>query len=320
MVRKLTLFIGVLLAAGATNGPALAGAAVPSVSTSPASGITSSTARFVGKVDPQGKTTTYSFQYGTTTKYGSMTPVSPAGSGNSAITAVADVTGLQPATAYHFRIVASNADGVVSGGDRMFRTAKQPLSLAVVATPNPVAFGSATTLFGQLAGTDGGGRTVKVQQNSFPYTGGFVDAPVSPVVTGPDGRFSLALAGLLVNAQIRVQTTSGARVASAPILVSVSPKVRTAVSTRTPRRGRFVRFVGTVTPSWVPAQIAIQRLGAGGSWVTVAGNVTRADGPGRARYAKSVRVRRAGSYRVFVGLADSKFGPAVGPTIRVTPR
>jgi hypothetical protein len=319
MVRKLTLLTGFLLLAGAAA-PAASTAAVPGVSTGGATGVTQSSARLNGKVNPQGQSTTYSFQYGTSKKYGASTPVAPAGSGKKAVRAVADIGGLKPVTTYHYRIVASSPAGVVSGVDRTFKTARVPLSLSVAATPNPVPFGSATTLTGQLSGTGGGGRGIQVQQNSFPYTAGFANAPVSPVVTAPDGTFSLALAGLLVNAQIRVVTTSAPKLASAPILVSVSPKVRTAVSTRHPRKGRFVRFAGTVTPSWVPAQIAIQRKGRGGAWITVAGVVTKAFGPDRARYAKSARVRRAGTYRVFVGLLDSKFGPSVGPEIRITPR
>jgi hypothetical protein len=319
MVRKLTLLTGVLVLTGAAA-PAASTAAAPSVSTDGASRVTPTTARLTGKVNPQGQSTTYSFQYGTSTRYGASTPAAPAGSGRKAVGAVADIGGLRPVTTYHYRIVASSPAGVVSGSDRTFRTAKVPLSLSLTATPNPVSFGLATTLTGQLGGTGGGGRGIQVQQNTFPYTAGFANAPVSPVVTGPDGTFSLALAGLMVNAQVRVVTTSGPKLTSAPILVSVSPKVRTAVSTRHPRKGRFVRFAGTVTPSWVPAQVAIQRRGAGGAWVTVAGVVTKGDGPHRARYAKSARIRRAGTYRVFVGLLDSRFGPSVGPQIRITPR
>jgi hypothetical protein len=319
MVRNLTSFTGALVVAGAVA-PAFAAAATPTVSTSPASRVSQTTARLNAQVNPRGQSTTYSFQYGTTTKYGATTPAAPAGSGTKAVGVSADIAGLAPVTTYHYRVVASSPAGVVSGNDRTFKTAKVPLSLAVAATPNPVRYGSTTTLGGQLAGTGGGGRTIQVQQNSFPYTGGFVNAPISPVVTAADGRFTVALPSLLVNAQIRVTTTSGPKLTSAPILVGVAPTVRTAVSTRHPRRNTFVRFAGTVTPSWVPAQIAVQRRSTKGTWITVAGNVTRSDGPSRARYAKSARIRSAGTYRVFVGLLNSKYAPAVGPSIRITPR
>jgi hypothetical protein len=319
MVRKLTLTSAVMLAA-VVAAPAVSAAALPTVSTGGATQISQTTARLNAKVNPQGASTTYSFQYGTTTKYGASTAVAPAGSGKKSLDAIADIGGLQPVTTYHFRVVASNPSGVRSGGDKTFTTSKVPLSLTLGASPNPVPFGVGTTLIGQLAGTGGGGRTIQVQQNAFPYLAGFTNAPVSPVVTGPDGGFSVGYAGLMVNTQVRVVTTSGAKVSSAPILVGVSPKVLTAVSTRHPRRNRYVRFAGTVTPSWVPAQIAIQKRSSTGTWITVAGNVTHSSTGGRATYAKSTRIRTTGTYRVFVGLINSKFSPAVGPSIRITPR
>lgn len=319
MVRKMTLLAG-LVALTSAAVPAVATAAAPAASTQGASRITSTSARITGAVNPRGQTTTYSFQYGTSTKYGATTPAASAGSGTKAVRVFADIAGLRGATTYHYRVVASNPDGVVSGSDRTFKTQKVPLSLALTATPNPVPYGSATTLTGALAGTGGGGRTIRLQVNSFPYTAGFADAPLSPVVTAADGSFSMILAGLLQNAQVRVVTTSGARLTSPPIIVGVAPKVRTAVSTRHPRRGAFVRFAGTVTPSFVPAQVAIQRRASTGAWITVAGVVTRASGPGRSKYAKSARVRSAGTYRVFVGLLNSQFAGATGPSIRITPR
>ncbi len=319
MVRKLTSITGALVIAGALA-PAFAAAAAPTVTTSPATQVGQNTARLNAQVNPRGQSTTYSFQYGTSTKYGATTAAAPAGSGTKAVAVSADIGGLAPVTTYHYRVVASSPGGVVSGPDRTFKTAKVPLSLAIVATPNPVRYGSTATLTGQLAGTGGGGRSIQVQQNSFPYTGGFVDAPISPVVTAPDGRFTVTLPTYLVNAQLRVTTTSGPKLTSAPIILGVSPVVRTAVSTKHPRRGTYVRFAGTVTPSFVPAQVAIQRLSSKGTWITVAGTITRSDGASRSRYAKSAKVSSSGTYRVFVGLLDSKFAPSVGSSIRITPR
>jgi len=300
--------------------PAVADAASkPTASTSGASNLTASSARLVGKVNPQGQSTTYSFQYGTSRTYGATTPAAPAGSGTRAITARADVGGLKPNTVYHFRIVASNPTGVTAGGDRSFRTSKVPLSLNVAATPNPVAFGAPTTLTGALAGTGGAGKQVQVQQEAFPFTGGFANSG-NPVVTGADGSFSVPVLGLSLNTQFRIVTVEGKRLASPNVMVGVAPIVKTAVSTTRPRKGRLVRFAGSVTPQWIPAQMAIQKRGSAGRWITVAGGVTHALGATKARYAKRVRVRRGGTYRVFVGLADSRYAPAVGREIRIRVR
>lgn len=321
MVRKMTLTVALTAVAGAAV-PATASAAAPSVSTGGTTKVTSVSAHLTGKVNPRGQTTTYSFQYGTSTKYGASTAVASAGSGTKTVDAGADIGGLQGNVTYHYRIVASSPGGVVSGSDRTFRTAKVPLSLTLAATPNPTPFGGATTLSGVLAGTDGGGKTVKLQQKGFPYTApDFEDVPgVSPVVTAGNGAFAFTVAGLQQNVQYRAVTTTGRTVVSAPVLVGVAPTVRTAVSTRHPRRGRMVRFAGTVTPAFEPAQVAIQRRRANNVWVTVGGVYTKSAGPNRSRYAKSIKVRTAGTYRVFVGLPNAKFAPAVGPNIRITPR
>lgn len=319
MVRKLTLLAGTVALVSAAV-PAVATAAAPGVSTQGTSRVTSTSARITAKVNPRSQSTTYSFQYGTSTKYGATTPAASAGSGTKTVTAFADIAGLTGAKTYHYRVVASSAGGVVSGGDRTFKTKNVPLSLALTATPNPTPYGGASTITGMLAGTGGGGRTVQLQQNVFPYTAGFANAPLSPVVTAPNGAFTIVMPGLTQNVQVRAVTTSGPKLTSPPVIVGVAPTVRTAVSTRHPRRGSFVRFAGTVSPVFVPAQVAIQRRASNGAWITVAEVVTKSYTKTRSRYAKSARVHSAGTYRVFVGLVNSQFAGATGPEIRITPR
>ena len=298
---------------------ASAHAAAPTVSTGGASAITQTTANVKGTVNPQGQSTTYYFQYGPTTTYGSQTPPAAAGSGTKGVAATGTLTGLAPNTRYHYRIVASNPSGVDSGGDKSFVTAKVPQSLELSATPNPVRFGANTTLQGAIGGTGGGGRTVQIQQNAFPYTAGFANLG-NPIVAAPDGTFASVVASLSVNAQFRAVTTGSPKLTSNVVALGVAPIIRTNVSTRRPRKGARVRFAGTVTPSWIPAQVAIQKRTSTGRWVTVAGSITHAYKPDRARYAKSIRVRRSGTYRVFVGLANSSYAPTTGGSVRLRVR
>jgi hypothetical protein len=320
MFRSRALLAGLATSfAVAAISTAPAGAQTPSkptVRTNDASRVTATTARLNGRVNPNGQSTTYSFQYGTSTKYGASTPAAPAGSGTKEVPALADIGGLKPNTAYHFRIVASNATGVSSGADRTFRTAKVPLSLGLTATPNPVPFGSATVLTGALSGTGGGGRTIQIQQEAFPFTTGFANYG-NPLVTAADGTFSLPVAGLVANAQFRAITTEGKQLASPTVMVGVAPVVRTEVSTTRPRRGQLVRFAGSITPRWIPAQVAIQKRASDGRWITVAGTITRSLSATKAKYAKRVRVRRGGTYRVFVGLMDSRYAPSTGREIKL---
>jgi len=94
----------------------------PAATTEAAAAVTSQSAMVSGSVNPKGAPTTFHFEYGTTTAYGRSTPVTEAGSGNTAVAAATTVGGLSPATTYHYRIVAANAGGVTKGSDRTFTT------------------------------------------------------------------------------------------------------------------------------------------------------------------------------------------------------
>jgi hypothetical protein len=96
----------------------------PVVSTGAASAVTSTTATLNGTVNPEGEATTYQFQYGTSTGYGSLTPASPAsaGSGSSAVNESAALSGLTAGTTYDYRLVATNATGTTDGANQTFTT------------------------------------------------------------------------------------------------------------------------------------------------------------------------------------------------------
>jgi hypothetical protein len=96
----------------------------PAVVTGSASGVTSTAATLTGTVNPEGAATTYQFQYGTSTSYGSVTPASPAsaGSGTSAVSESASLSGLSASTTYDYRLVATNATGTTDGSNQTFTT------------------------------------------------------------------------------------------------------------------------------------------------------------------------------------------------------
>lgn len=97
----------------------------PVVETGPAGAITESSATLHGTVNPAGIQTTYRFEYGVNDSYGKRIPLevnAPAGN-RSAVSQVSKfVSGLQPGTTYHYRLVAQNAAGTSVGSDRMFST------------------------------------------------------------------------------------------------------------------------------------------------------------------------------------------------------
>lgn len=105
-----------------TTTAATATGRTPLATTSPASSVGWTKAQLNGVVNARGALTSYYFQWGTTTAYGQTTPAQNVGPawGNHAVKA--QLTGLTRHTTYHFRLVATNANGTVQGVDRTFRT------------------------------------------------------------------------------------------------------------------------------------------------------------------------------------------------------
>ncbi len=98
-------------------------AAPPSIAETTAEAVTQTTAGLRARIDPGNLATTYRFEWGATDAYGQRAPsVDPVISGSGERTVAAPIAGLQPDTAYHFRVVATNAEGTVPGPDVVFTT------------------------------------------------------------------------------------------------------------------------------------------------------------------------------------------------------
>lgn len=109
-------------------GSSAAAPVAPTVALAAVSGVGATAATLNGTVNPQGQATTYQFQFGTTTAYGTNSPVSAAsaGSGSSAVAVTAALTGLSPSTTYHYRLTATNATGTANTSDGTFTTSAPP--------------------------------------------------------------------------------------------------------------------------------------------------------------------------------------------------
>jgi DNA-binding beta-propeller fold protein YncE len=90
--------------------------------TGSASSIKSNEATLGGTVNPEGLSSSYYFEYGTTKSYGSKTAEVSAGSGVVNVAASKLVTGLTPSTTYHFRVAEVNSTGTTTGEDHTFTT------------------------------------------------------------------------------------------------------------------------------------------------------------------------------------------------------
>jgi hypothetical protein len=259
----------------------------PTIATGQAQNAISQTATLTGTIDPNGRTTTWHFDYGPTTAYGSKTPSRNAGSGQSSITISESLSNLTPNTTYHFRLVASNSAGASTGADGTFVTVP---AVTLTQSGSRVVAGRYVRLSGTVAGAQPG-VSVTVLAQTF---GSGAYAQLGTVLTGGGGSWSFL-------AQPRVATTYAASVngsTSTSVTVGVQPGMTLTRITR----GRFSTHV-TGASSFVGKLVKLQRL-VGDHWVTVKQTRLNANSsaifsgsllpPGRSTIRVAISVNQAG--------------------------
>lgn len=126
--------------------------------TSPATGITATSAALTGVVVPEGVDTSYSFEYGTTTALGSTTSAQDFGVGTQPGLVRSALTGLAPSTQYYYRIDTTSSAVTTTGQTLTFTTpAVAPLAL----TTTTLATGTVGSAYTAQSAATGG---------SAPYT------------------------------------------------------------------------------------------------------------------------------------------------------
>jgi hypothetical protein len=133
-----------MLAIGLLAAPAAIAAGEPVASTGNATAITPTSATLNGVVNPEGQATTFYFEYGTTTSYGSQTAMAAAGAGSADLKVIAQAPSLATNATYHYRLVATNASGTTLGSDVSFKTPKPPIPVVSTRHPKDVTQTSAT--------------------------------------------------------------------------------------------------------------------------------------------------------------------------------
>jgi hypothetical protein len=193
----LTLGLSSLAPAAASADPA------PAVQTTAATGVTATTATLNGVIGPARGTTFYTFEYGTTTRYGSLTPIGavPASQGARAVSAA--LSGLTPGAVYHFRLITGDGRTwrVAVGADQAFTTlapAAAPPAIASVPAPAPIAAApAATPALGETVVVAPLGGTVKVKvpgAGAYTVLGTGSAVPTGAVVDTRAGEVALTTA------------------------------------------------------------------------------------------------------------------------------
>jgi hypothetical protein len=130
--------------------------------TDPATEVASFSATLNGAFAPDGLPTNVQFRYGTTTSYGSTTPVQTL-TGNDFQTVSANISSLIANTVYHYRIVVRNSAGTKFGSDRIFTTLSATGPPVVITNPATNVMSPSATLNGSLDPHGGSPTNVQFQ-------------------------------------------------------------------------------------------------------------------------------------------------------------
>lgn len=180
-----------------TTGVAPAPQTPPAVTTGTASAINSGGANVSGTVNPNGRATSYYFEFGPTSDYGYQTAPADAGAGIAAVPVTGTLTGLAPSQTYHFRLVAVSDGGTTPGLDAQFNTAGTPSAQKLF---GHTGFVSPTGMGGVLVGCIGqtkcqGGLTLSRGGVTFAHRPAFTiganDGGVVHIQLNSTGRSAL---------------------------------------------------------------------------------------------------------------------------------
>lgn len=175
----------------ATAPKAAAATPGPTVTTGYAVGVATTAERLLGVVNPNGQATSYYFQYGPDTNYGSTTPQVKLPADTSTVGAAANLGALTPGAVYHYRLVAVNPSGTSFGQDETFTgglttSHVQVLGREGFVSPGRVigiqigCFGGQTTCTGNFTVTHDGVVFGEHDYSIAPSSGGFHNFKLTP--------------------------------------------------------------------------------------------------------------------------------------------
>jgi plastocyanin len=288
----------------------------PIVSTGEASAVSQTAATLNGMVNPQGKPTSYFFNYGTTTSYGQKTSEQAAGEGSLAEPVSASLSSLPPSTTIHFQLVAKNASGTTLGADQTVTTAS--LAGAPTAITGPAAAvtetgamltgtvnpdGQATKYLFEWGTTSTYGRSTAELPAGEDHAGHMESAALSGLVAGTAYHFRL-----------RAMNASGPASGADQTFMTVSPPATTTGTTTTTSAATPTATLATLAAMTVEPFVGSPLVGSPslrssqrGPSVRGSVDVSQSGAGGRlevdllARSALLARATRSGSGLVRVG-------------------
>jgi phosphodiesterase/alkaline phosphatase D-like protein len=160
--RKIALTLTVLLGTATVA----AAASSPAVKTGSATSIKDTSAVLNGTINPNGAKTTYWFEWGLTSSYGSISAVHTLNAGTKAVSVHVTAAGLSPDVHYHYRLFAQNSSGTSSGADHTFKTTGHPVPVAQTEPASSITTSSA--IISGLVDPNGQSTPTEFQWGSSP--------------------------------------------------------------------------------------------------------------------------------------------------------
>lgn len=170
-----------------------------------------SSIRLGALANPGGTNMTAWFEWGTTTNYGNTTSGQDMGNGTNEVELTEILSNLDANTTYHFRAVASNAVGVLTGQDLTFPIARPQLTLTLQNTnvllswrktapaflleqSGDLTFGNWTTVYGATVSNGCYQTAVPMANAMFYRLRQLVNGPPTPIIQIDRGGDNEALA------------------------------------------------------------------------------------------------------------------------------
>ena len=230
-----------------------------------------------GSANPNGFTTSVHFEYGTDLTYSAGHTASQAiGLGTVYLPVSGTLTGLNPATTYHFRLVASSAAGTGTGSDVTFRTQDSPPPTALTGVANSIDF-FAATLHGSV-NPNGGNVSAHFEYGTT--TGYGSRAPIMAALTGTSGvGVDVSLTGLNPSASYHYRLVAVSGTTGYPggdlsfKTLGGSPVVNPVAVSQLYPPSRLVEVTASVNPNGTASSVHFE-FGHTTAYSTLTGNVS----------------------------------------------
>ena len=180
--------------------------------------------------------------------------------------------------------------------------------LTITAEPDVQIWPRQVTISGKLHGSDHAGKTIELEENTYPLTtGGF--RSVGTTTTDAQGDYSFQV--MPQEHTLYRSTTNGLQPAkvSGAITVRSRMKITRSVSDKTPPDNSTITFSGRVGPAHPGQHVLLQRRRPSGSWKTMTSTpLGPAQPDSTSIYSEEVQINRTGVWRARIKADEDHLG------------